>query len=80
MSATMTFNSPISGDCYVPEVFADDLACTLASLDFARTWESRRDRMMVNRELTNAANHAEALARTCRRLAQEAHEMATAAP
>lgn len=71
-----------TGTVYVPDTFKDNVQAILASLDFARVWNTRGTvdgHTMTARELRQAAQYAQALARQCERYATTADELAAAA-
>lgn len=72
---TFPVSSQTTGECYIPDVFHDYLSMGIASLDFARVWNTRgtvEGYRMTAQELETAANHFEALARQCRLYAGDA--------
>lgn len=60
----------VTGEAFIPSVFADNFRIITASLDWSRVWEGHGDRRMVAQELREAARYAEALARQCEHFAK----------
>ena len=67
-----------SGQCYVPTVFADDLRCLCAALDWARVFTRDNMPMTAASELEHAARAADALAERARTFAAQSRAQALA--
>lgn len=64
-----------TGTVFIPDAFQTNLQVMLASLDFARVWQSKgtlEGFRMTAQELREAAKYAEALARQCQHYADRA--------
>lgn len=70
--ATVAVTDETAGTVFVPDAFAENLSMLLASLDFARVWNTRRHGPMTAQELRAAAAAARALADDCDDFAQAA--------
>lgn len=67
--ATVAVIDEAAGAVFVPDAFAEDLSILLASLDFARVWNTRQHWPMTAQELRGAAAAARRLADECEKFA-----------
>ncbi len=68
----------LTGTCFVPDVFGADLRPALASLDWARVFNSTRRDELTASELEAAARHFVSLAAQCEDFAANARNLAAA--
>jgi hypothetical protein len=72
---TTAASTETTGECFIPDVFADDLTRLMAALDWSRVFNTSQEYGSLSQELAAARRHALALAELCEDFSRAAFEL-----